>query len=209
MIEFEDPNDAFNPSGLRIQTGQYGSFSIYKLSDTIKGHEVLVASANNKAVENITKELPALSAIGRSLNELSYFNSIGDVVNNPVQMDKNGRPKMKQPDPIKTWGLISACLGNSNNLRAFLNSFWWNDDYSLKQYLKAAKGDPVYAKGKNGEPDRISKIITNEKPPSPLASKQNWKKACERFISLKKDYEDEIAKLERQKILPSKSKNKK
>jgi hypothetical protein len=43
------------PTGQKMNFGQ-AFLHIYRLDERLKGHEILVASSNNKAVENISKE---------------------------------------------------------------------------------------------------------------------------------------------------------
>ena len=79
MASFEDPQTAFTPSGHKMAAGEKAFFHLYALNPRLKGHEVLVASSNNKAVENISKELPAIKAVNRTMDELNYFNSVSDL----------------------------------------------------------------------------------------------------------------------------------
>jgi hypothetical protein len=57
-----------------------GFVHLYTLDSSLKGRAILVASSNNKAVENIRRELPAANAVGRTLSELSYFRSASDLM---------------------------------------------------------------------------------------------------------------------------------
>ena len=86
----------------------------------LKGHEILVASSNNKAVENVSKEPPAAKAIGRSPNDMSYFRSVSDLAHgSPKAEDGNDEDNNIAPEPVETWGLIAAVLGNARNQAAF------------------------------------------------------------------------------------------
>ncbi|WP_342271998.1 hypothetical protein [Candidatus Tisiphia endosymbiont of Parasteatoda lunata] len=42
----------------------------------------------------------------------------------------------------KSWGLISAVLGNITNCNNFSKNFWWNNDLGLLTYLAEASGIP-------------------------------------------------------------------
>ncbi|OZG31838.1 AAA domain-containing protein [Rickettsia endosymbiont of Culicoides newsteadi] len=72
LLNFVDPEQAFIDSGEKIQAGK-GWFKIYKLDERLKGFEILIASSNNKAVENISTELPSLKAIADNANDLRYL----------------------------------------------------------------------------------------------------------------------------------------
>jgi hypothetical protein len=71
MCAFSNTDDAFTHAG---QIKVNSSFiHLYQLDDTLRGHEIVVASVNNKAVENVSKELPQRSQIAEDLQGFSYF----------------------------------------------------------------------------------------------------------------------------------------
>lgn len=118
LSTFKYPEDAFTKKG-----------EFYELDDKLKGHEILIASSNNNAVENISKELPQLSQIAEDLTgDLNYFRTISDAM---------------AEDKYETWGLSAVALGNSKNRSIFTDSFWWNDDTSLRTYLKSVRGEDI------------------------------------------------------------------
>jgi len=58
--------------GVKLDGSQYPDF--YPLNPKLKGFEIVVASCNNKAVENISAELPKLDSVDKAyLSELDYF----------------------------------------------------------------------------------------------------------------------------------------
>ncbi|MFI4956529.1 MAG: AAA domain-containing protein [Gammaproteobacteria bacterium] len=203
MSKFDDPEKAFTSSGEKVNMKENAYFHIYKLDDRLRGHEMLVASSNNKAVENISKELPALKAVGRPLSDLNYFTSISDLLHNQQFKNENRENENHDMEPIKTWGLIAAVLGNATNRYQFTQSFWWDADRGFRIYLKAAKGDPVIEKNKNVETGEVTirtpNVVVLEKPPSPLQAKANWAKARNKFITLKKEIDSDVNKLEMQR----------
>lgn len=199
MAKFDDPEKAFTPSSVRHSAGESAFFHLYELAPSLKGHEILVASSNNKAVENVSRELPAVKAIGRTKEELSYFSSVSDTVHSTREADDEGVGIA--PDPMQTWGLIAAVLGNARNRSAFQQHFWWHDDYAFRLYLKAAKGDPVVREiidpqsGKIVE-RRTPAVVLAEKPPTPESARSNWRKARSRLLSLKREIDAELKDLE-------------
>lgn len=123
LCAFEDVNDAFSHFG-KIKIGR-GFVHLYVLSDAIRGYEMLVASSNNKAVENISKELPLASQVANDLPDFSYFKTVSDALS-----DDNG----------STWGMIAAVLGNTKNRSNFANKVWWDKQCGLQTYFKAITG---------------------------------------------------------------------
>jgi hypothetical protein len=118
MAAFDDPEKAFTASGETMPLGERAFFHLYTLGPSLKGHEILVASSNNKAVENVSRELPAAKAVGRPPEELSYFKSISDLVHGQRDAsDADGKHGGVASDPIETWGLIAAVLGNAKKPR--------------------------------------------------------------------------------------------
>ena len=183
MAAFDDPEKAFTPSGEKMSAGEKAFFHLYSLAPSLQGHEILVVSSNNKAVENLSRELPATKAVGRPLEELSYFRSVSDLVHGPrdaVSADEEDGSVVF--DPVETWGLIAAVLGNKKNRAAFQQSFWWDDDRGFRLYLKAAKGDPMVREIKDPNTGKIVErrtpsVVLLEKPSSPEAANGNWRRA--------------------------------
>lgn len=202
MAAFDDPEKAFTPTGEKMSAGEKAFFHLYSLAPSLKGHEVLVASSNNKAVENISRELPAAKAVGRSFDELSYFRSVSDLVHGPREVAwQDVDDDAVAPDPVETWGLIAAVLGNAKNRAAFQQSFWWHDDRGFRLYLKAAKGDSVIREIVDPETGKIVErrtpaVVLSEKPPTPQAAKANWRKAREKLLQLKREIDAELKGLE-------------
>lgn len=202
MAEFDDPQTAFVPSGQKVLAGPSAYHHLYRIDSSLRGHEVLVASSNNKAVENVSRELPAIKAMGRSTSDLSYFRSVSDLVHGPRDA-LDAEPLEGDPtiDPIETWGLIAAVLGNAGNRFAFSQAFWWHEDKGFRIYLKAAKGDSVIREIKDPETDkvierRIPSVITSERPPTPQMAAGNWRRARRRLRELHREIGEELKELE-------------
>src|SRR5260370_11776610 len=122
MASFDDPEKAFTKTAERVPAGDRGFYNYHSLSASLKGHEVIVASSNNKAVENVSKELPATKAIGVSPEDLNYFKSISDAVHGPSKWDEADGDETGV-DPVETWGLIAAVFGNKANRSASSRPF--------------------------------------------------------------------------------------
>ena len=99
----------------------FGSKSVTKLGDVVvpfyalhkklHGHSIVVATENNGAAENVTRELPGRDAVpARVLEKASYFPELAGVV--------AGKD---------AWALIAAPLGNRKNRTDFVSRFWWGE----------------------------------------------------------------------------------
>ncbi len=170
MCGFDDPEAAFEHSGQRLKAGN-AWLHLYRLSPKLRGFEAVVASSNNKAVENVSREIPALGSIAADASGLRYFKSLAD--------------EISQAD---TWGLAAAVLGNAANRWAFKDAFWWNDELSMNSYLSAAAGgapqvsiiDPKTGLAKSAPP----KIVAEEKPPTGRDDAlRRWNDARKQFKS--------------------------
>jgi hypothetical protein len=160
MVRFENPETAFLPTDLKLSVGQ-AWIHLYELSDSLKGFEIVVASSNNKAVENVSAELPGVDAIAADASHLRYFKTISDSI--------NGR---------ETWGLIAAILGNAQNRYRFKQLFWWEENKDFNSYLRAVTGS--LPNTKNTEQPQPS--IWEEDPPTTRAEAlKRWEIARERF----------------------------
>ena len=169
MAKFDDPETAFEHSGEKLKAGA-SWIHLYRLNPTLRGFEMVVASSNNKAVENVSAELPSLSAIANDAQELRYFKTLSDA--------------MHQSD---TWGAIAAVLGNMQNRSRFKQVFWWDDDNGLSNYLRAATGlarDVEITDPETGHVDhRTPRIVEAEQPPSSREEAlERWKSTRKRFL---------------------------
>ena len=195
MAEFGDPEQAFVASGQKMAAGDKAFFNFYRLHPSLRGHEMVVASSNNKAVENVSRELPASKAIG--MDGLTFFKSISDNLHAPPEGDDDDE---ETGDGVETWGMIAAVLGNAKNRAAFAKRFWWDDDRGFRVYLKAAKGDAVVKERTDPATGRVERtlpaVVAAEAPPSPAQAKANWQRARTRLRELDVEIRVEMAALE-------------
>lgn len=113
MAEFDDPAKAF-PEQVEVRDSQYGAWSVH---DGICGFGMVVASANNSAVENVTKELPAKKSVDAPGVDIDYFSAVAESV--------LADPTATRRAPGTSWGLAAAVLGSKSRRSEFLNRFWW------------------------------------------------------------------------------------
>lgn len=178
MCTFKRPADAFSPTPQSLQRSG-AKITLHKLDDKLKGFEMVVTSSNNKAVENVSAELPALDAIADDAPDLRYFKTVSD---NVLERE--------------TWGAIAAVLGNASNRYVFSQNFWRDDENGLSTYLNHASGIPqiVSEPQKDGPPLRRNReIVDRERPPANAReAAARWDKARTNFLqALKKSGENQ------------------
>ena len=131
--------------------------------DELTGFEIVVASSNNAAVENITKELPALKAIGEEWQETDgYFQAQATAFLN--QPDGNDRSGKKKPKNARTqaWGLLAVPLGNAANRRRFNDWFRWDRD-GMYQHLTRLALDKPPTRDWTGAKERFTDALSRER----------------------------------------------
>lgn len=81
---------------------------------------IIVASNNNAAVENISKELPQRMKVHPNFSHANYFSS-----------------HTKSLIEKESWGLLAVALGNSENRKLFKSNFWFDTktQKGFSQYL--------------------------------------------------------------------------
>lgn len=164
LYAFKNTDDAFEHAG-QMKLGN-GFVHLYRLNKTLRGHEIVVASTNNKAVENVSKELPLREQIAEDIGDLNYFKTISDALSDGEE---------------ETWGSIAAVLGNSTNRNSFIQKAWWDKDCGLWNYFYSISGQLDIEVDENGE-DIIPKIVQECDPPSsPEEANRRWEKARQRF----------------------------
>ncbi len=196
MAAFENPDAAFTSTGQRVALGGNAFHHLYRLAPSLRGHEIVVASSNNKAVENVSRELPAAKAIGEGA-KCTYFQSISNFVH-------GSDPEVGMEDgalePVETWGLIAAVLGNRGNRFVFNQRFWWDENWGFRIYLKAAKGDSIVLEIKDPTTGKLRRempaVILAERPPTPQAAGASWQRVRRRFMTLRREVETELNALE-------------
>lgn len=128
LCGYRNPDEAF---GDEKGVVEYNGFQnrVRDLDPRLKKYSILVASSNNNAVKNITKELPdAKSISAKYKGDYAYFKEVSDRV-----LNSEG-----------TWGLCAAALGNRDNCKNFIDAFWpirkgdKEDDekFNLNKYLR-------------------------------------------------------------------------
>lgn len=93
--------------------------TIHRWIPGLMGFEVVVASSNNRAVENVTLEIPEAGQISDAYRPLvDYYADFGTRL-----LSEDGNPTESR----KAWGLLAARLGNKKNRLKFRSSFWFEN----------------------------------------------------------------------------------
>jgi superfamily I DNA and/or RNA helicase len=189
LSSYKNPKDAFkNLQDISIEKYKY---KITNLDDKLLGYEIVIASSNNAAVENISKEIPKKSEID-DIYDLDYFSQIASNVVGD-----------------ECWGLGSAILGNKTNINNFFEKFWdkkplsdkdkkiIDPNYGLNYLLNEIKPEYSWDNAKN---DFLEKIKKLELLQSEIVKFQN-------FHLEKGNYKSNIDKLNKEILNEEKQKN--
>lgn len=119
LAGFKRAEQAF-VSRTRITIGDE-SFNIGKLHPDLTGYEIVVASSNNTAVENISKDLPKAGSVFLTEGEtFRYLQPVAHKLAAEWVDKKSGKICFKALDDQEMpWGLIACALGNSKNRKIF------------------------------------------------------------------------------------------
>ncbi|TGN72337.1 hypothetical protein E5083_30060 [Streptomyces bauhiniae] len=115
------PSAAFSDTVHRWKSGEY-TRTVTELLPEFTGFEMVVASANNGAVENISTEIPARDALGAQWREdADYF------AEQATRLLKG----------VPAWGAVAARLGSKKNRIEFVNRFWHGKEKGTDQNAPA------------------------------------------------------------------------
>ena len=117
------PEDAFTNVTHRWTDGDGYPRIVRQIRPELIGFEMVVASTNNVAVENVTTEIPARKAIAEPWREKAdYFAGIATEVLREATTDDSASASV----PL-AWGLVAARLGRKRNRSAFHSAFWFDE----------------------------------------------------------------------------------
>ena len=112
------PSEAFTTTRERWQPAAYPR-TITTPNPRLTGFEIVVASSNNGAVENVSKEIPGPKGIDGQWRDaaaaVNYFS---------------------QTAGHDAWAMVAAPLGKRANRAAFVQDFWWNHDSGMQNVLR-------------------------------------------------------------------------
>ncbi len=99
--------------------------------ETLSGFEMVVASSNNAAVQNISKELPQIKALGDEFQDIEYLKPIANQLAAKELSDNNTGDGIYHPleEGAQCWGAITATLGKSANRKNFIDRFFFQTHF--------------------------------------------------------------------------------
>ncbi len=163
LARLSEPQQAFTDQKRRWKTGQY-SRVVSVWQPELTGFEIVVASSNNGAVQNVTDEIPAADAIGQCWQEeaaaLDYFSGIASALLAP---QPEGPRSHSGTAPPAGWAAVAARLGNKSNCGRFLSSFWY------------------HTPDRRNDADSYSGMLSILKEYEQSSPAQSWKEAVEEF----------------------------
>lgn len=128
LAALTSPAMAFTSEQRGWKTGQYTRRVSAWRSD-LTGFEMVVASANNGAVQNVTDEIPGADAIDESWQAqaatVDYFPKIATALL-AAEPDATTTRRTENTAAPQGWALMAARLGNKNNRSRFVNTFWYH-----------------------------------------------------------------------------------
>ncbi len=170
-------------------------------AEVVAGTSIVVTSTNNNAVKNITQELPARKKVADEFGSADYF---ADVMHEVFRAQK---VLDEDKQPIETWGVIAAALGNAGNRRSFAQGFF-RDEYLPQRQAEEAQGDEQLAGADLADEETEEPSPADDRPASmkqllEVASDEyrryqdEWQKARQAFLVLQEEFESCRRVLER------------
>jgi hypothetical protein len=119
LAGLHSPEHAFNGEPLTWEVPSW-THHISPLRPGLAGDEIVVASSNNAAVQNVTSEIPGPGGVAdqwrEAVAEVDYFT--------PVAQEVTGEG---------AWALMAAVLGKAENRSAFVTNFWFGGNRKDKR----------------------------------------------------------------------------
>lgn len=142
---------------------------VYALNPSLAGYEIVVASSNNGAVENISKEIPKRDSIDPNMPDCTYFPEYAS--------------KLNKED---CWGLLCATLGNSQNKSIFTGALCYDETITQANAHYAEYCSKIKAKISKDNPEMTDKLESFKSFLWRVKDKnvnEQWEKAKKDFIN--------------------------
>lgn len=124
LASLKQATDAFNEDGFLIKS--------------LTGYEMVVASSNNAAVENISRELPQRKSLAEEFCKTDYLRAVANQFS--ARENKKGQ-LLPLAEEEQCWGLIAATMGNKKNRTKFINRFFFTMHFKKNSTEEADRPD--------------------------------------------------------------------
>lgn len=129
LSEYQKPDDAFQQYQFDSPENDFLKY-YYQPDSKLNKYGIIVASNNNAAVENISKELPIAEDVKKSNTRLFNIEESKEIYFSDIAKSLMGNDE-------ECWGLISARLGKKANINELKQALWFNKEgVDLQQLYK-------------------------------------------------------------------------
>lgn len=157
LADLAHPEHAFLEQKWPLKNEGY-PYVVRALHPSLVGYEMVLASTNNSAVENVSLEIPARQAATWP-ERCAYLPELAQQVLDATNGGRRGS--------IPAWGLLAARLGNAGNRQQFLTAFWFGEKKK------------THRKGEGEEPrPGLREVLRSYERTS---RREDWNAARERF----------------------------
>ena len=134
------------------------SISHYTLHPSLCGHAIVVASANNGAVENISLELPGINSVPQA---------VAETLSTSTEARSDHYAMLATSVLGKSaWGLLAARLGSKSNRSEFMSQFWWKKPSAPTETSPRLNADEIhFAYGDEGLRYHLGRIKDKRREP--------------------------------------------
>lgn len=150
LSNYQSPDDAFEQFQFDSPENEYLKY-YYQPASELNKYGIIVASNNNAAVENISKELPIAKDVKKSNTRLFSMDENNEIYFSDIAKTLIGNNE-------ECWGLISARLGKKSNINELKQALWFNKDgVNLQQLYKEEL--PNWAQAKETFKNKYQEVL--------------------------------------------------
>lgn len=128
LARLKRPEEGFR--GFQRVALKNGEYQLALLAPELRGFEMVVVSANNTAVENISLELPSAGAIDSEFDQPQFF------------AEQASKVLTDSRSATGAWGMVAARLGNRANCRKFTGNYWYSAKPEGTQTMQDVLNNP-------------------------------------------------------------------
>jgi hypothetical protein len=130
LSELTSPQEALQKSKTEVKIGGKSLF-IRPLISRLVGYELILASSNNHAVENVSLELPRKDKLPQHFEDASYLIQTATLYRHVLEQSKSNSQRTSAI--VEWWGLPTIPLGRKDNRNRAIKAFF---TYAFKENSK-------------------------------------------------------------------------